>query len=173
MNRASIFRSLNALVCAYALVSISAFPPRKFVSIFNGSNLDGWTSKEIAGWKTKDGILQYDGRSNMSDANLWTTNKHRDYVLTFDYRVPGKHDGARDIGVMVRENAAFNFEQHLPNNQWNRAIITVRGNTADIQINGEPHSKRTFSDTSKESPIALQPRRFPIDFANIYIKELK
>ena len=74
---------------------------------------------------------------------------------------------------MLRENGPFNFEQHLPNNQWNRAVITVRGKTADIELNGKPHSKMTFSDTQKESPIALQPRPFPIEFANIYIKELK
>ena len=143
------------------------------VSIYTGLNLDGWTAKKEEGWKAKDWVLQFDGSSNMKDANLWTTKKYRDYVLTFDYRVPGKREGARDIGVMLRENAAFNFEQHLPNNQWNRAIITVRGNSAKIEVNGKPFSELTFSDVPRESAIALQPRAFPLEFANIYIKELK
>jgi hypothetical protein len=47
------------------------------------------------------------------------------------------------------------------------------GTTADIEVNGKTHGKMTFLDTANESPIALQPRRFPIEFANIYIKELK
>src|SRR5687768_10869785 len=134
MNRPCIVHALSALVSTCALIAISAFPPRKFVSIFNGSNLDGWTSKEKDGWKAKDGILHFDGSSNMADANLCTAKKYRDYVLTFDYRVPGKHDGPRDIGVMLRERASLNFEQHLPNNQWNRAVITVRDSTPEIEV---------------------------------------
>jgi hypothetical protein len=189
MTRPYIVRGLSALICVCTLVSISAFPPRKFVSIFNGTNLDGWTSKQKDGWKAKDGILHFDGSSDMADANLWTTKKYCDYVLTFDYRVAGKNDGARDIGVMLRENAAFNFEQHLPNNHWNRAVITVRFNPAEIEVrgispnplnaitvevelNGKPFGQTTFSGVPEEGPIALQPRRFPIEFANVQIKEL-
>lgn len=147
-----------------------------FVSIYNGLNLDGWeaTSKHAKHWQAKDWLLAYDGDSDMDKAYLRSVKTYRDYVLMFDWRLPGKDKVPRDVGVLLRgEEAPMNFVSSSPNGQWNRAVITVRGDTASMELNGKPFSSKTLTGLAAEGPVGLQQRKFPIEFANIYIKELK
>ena len=100
-------------------------PKAKWVSIFNGKNLDGWTMK-IAGYKAgenfgntfrvQDGILsirydQYDSFRNKFGA-LYFNRKLTNYRLKVEYRFVGETTvgapvwGFRDSGIQYHGQAA-------------------------------------------------------------------
>jgi len=187
MNPASILRGLSALICAYALVSISAFsPPEGFVPLFNGRNLDGWEVASLgAAWKVNDQILE----NHSGHSAIISAKKYRNYILIFEWRVP-KDDphsnapylyvdrGPQTTGVRERFRNAFFFpEATLPPNlvgNWNRSRVTVEGERCTIEVNDR------VVRTSEKLAGGTEPGKFGIgrdgarlDIANIYIKELK
>jgi hypothetical protein len=64
---------------------------RGFRSLYNGLDLRGW--KQEAGhkghWRAKDWILDYDGKSEAGDKNLWTEKEFGNFTLIVDWRLPG------------------------------------------------------------------------------------
>jgi formylglycine-generating enzyme required for sulfatase activity len=64
-----------------------------FVSLFNGTNLDGWEVKSggADAWLVRDGVLVCKGTQH---GWLGTTRKYRDFVLRLEWRVaPGANSG--------------------------------------------------------------------------------
>lgn len=63
-----------------------------FKSIYNGVDLTGW--RQDAGhkghWVPKDWILDYDGKSEATDKNLWTEKEYGDFELIIDWRFTRK-----------------------------------------------------------------------------------
>jgi hypothetical protein len=63
-----------------------------FRCLYNGIDLRGW--KQVAGnenhWQPKDWILDYDGKSQADDKNLWTEKEFGNFVLIVDWRQPAK-----------------------------------------------------------------------------------
>ncbi len=59
-----------------------------FKSIYNGVDLSGW--RQEAGhkghWVARDWILDYDGKSEATDKNLWTEKEYGDFELIVDWR---------------------------------------------------------------------------------------
>src|SRR5688572_23582556 len=50
-----------------------------FVTLFNGKNLDGWTTRQPDNkdWKAVDGVIDCDPQGDASgDRNLWTTKEY-------------------------------------------------------------------------------------------------
>lgn len=65
-------------------------PPEGFTSLFNGKDLAGWKVPEgdNGHWKVKDGVIDYDARSEAKgDKNLWTAKSYRDFILRMDWRL--------------------------------------------------------------------------------------
>ena len=62
---------------------------------------------------------------------------------------------------------------HKPG-QWNRFIITMRGDLLTVDLNGKMVlNQAKLPGIAAEGPIALQKHDSSIEFANIYIMELK
>ncbi len=102
MQRIHWFSVAAGLLLAAAGLHLQAAdegPPKGFTSLFNGKDLTGWKVPEgdNGHWKVKDGVLDYDARSEAKkDKNLWTEKSYRDFVLRIDWRLktePGFRHG--------------------------------------------------------------------------------
>jgi hypothetical protein len=63
-----------------------------FRSLYTGLDLRGW--KQEAGhkghWQAKDWVLDYDGKSEAGDKNLWTEQEFGNFTLIVDWRLPAE-----------------------------------------------------------------------------------
>jgi len=150
-----------------------------FVSIYNGLNLNGWTSKASGNWKAKDWTLTYDGKG--TDADLLLDKKLSNFEMIIDWRVPDK-EAKQEFGFAVetvskdgtRESDGSKIQSQKKPGEWNRSTIRVTPDkitlkTGDGGVSGSerpaPHPPGT------ERRFSLQALDHPIEFANIYIKE--
>jgi len=203
--------------------------------LYNGLDLRGW--KMAPGheghWQAKDWILDYDGKSEADDKNLWTEKEFGNFVLIVDWRQPAKPvidnvptilpDGseatdpngkpltvsvldAGDSGIYLRGSSTsqvniwnwpvgsgeiwgYRTDKNMPAEvraastpilnadnpigQWNRFEITVIDDCVTVVLNGKTVIRDAkLPGMPKRGPIALQHHGDPIQFANIYIKEL-
>jgi len=207
---------------------------RGFQSLYTGVNLSGW--KPAPGheghWTPKDWILDYDGKSEATDKNLWTEKEYGDFMLIADWRFTRKpelkqvpfilsngayatnDDGSRktveapdagDSGIFMRTVKAqvniwcwpvgsgevWGYREDTnqppqiraavtpklradnPPGEWNRFKITLKGDRLTVVLNGKTviESARLPALPAR-GPIGLQHHGDPIQFANIYLKEL-
>jgi hypothetical protein len=72
-------------------------PPEGFTALFDGKTLEGWKVPEgdNGHWKVKDGVIDYDARSESSvrDKSLWSKRSFRDFVLRVDWRLKTDEPG--------------------------------------------------------------------------------
>lgn len=151
-----------------------------FISIYNGLNLDGWTSKGQGHWKAKDWTLVYDGKG--TDADLSYDKELSNFEMIVDWRIPDK-EAKQEFGFFIetsgkndetRESDGSTVTSQKEPGKWNRSTIKVTGDKIthkmeDGRVSGSerpapypPGTKRKFR---------LQALDHPIEFANIYIKE--
>ncbi len=60
------------------------------VSLFNGKDLTGWTSKQPGNhdWSVVDGVIDCNPKGEaMGDRELWTTKEYADFELWVDWRI--------------------------------------------------------------------------------------
>ena len=101
-----------------------------------------------------------------SQVNLWNWPVGSGEV--YGYRKDGKMPAAVLAGVTPKTRA------DLPPGEWNRTMITLKGERLTVSLNG-----RVVIDNAElpgipaEGPIGLQHHGSAIDFANIWIKELE
>ena len=206
-----------------------------FRPLYTGVDLSGWRQQpgHKGHWQAKDWILDYDGKSEAKDKDLWSEKEYTDFVLICDWRWTGKpilrkrpvilpsgeyalnEDGsnkevevpdAGDSGIYLRGNGEsqvniwcwpagsgevwdYRNDSRMtpevragvtpkvradkPIGQWNRFIITLKGDRLTVVLNGqEVISNARLPDIPPRGPIALQHHGDPIQFSNIYIKEL-
>ncbi len=209
---------------------------RGFQSLYNGIDFRGWRwdPGHEGHWKANDWRLEYDGKSEAEDKNLWTEKEYKNFTLIVDWRMPRKPvvenvpiilpDGsylmdeegnqvtaavedAGDSGIYlrgssksqiniwqwpcgsgeiwgyrldsnqppeVRRGATPILNADNPVGQWNRFEITLIDETITVILNGKTViDKAHLPGIPKKGPIALQHHGDPIQFANIYIKELE
>lgn len=73
----------------------------------------------------------------------------------------------------IRKSATPIARSDNQNGNWNRFDITVIDNQISVLLNGEEVIKKATIDNLPDSgPIGLLVKDFPIEFANLYIKEL-
>lgn len=69
-----------------------AIPDPGFKSLYTGIDFLNW--KDDPGhkghWQPKDWVLDYDGKSDAEDKNLWSEKEYGNFVLMCDWRLPGK-----------------------------------------------------------------------------------
>jgi len=152
-----------------------------FVSIYNGLNLDGWSSKGSGHWKAKDWTLEYDGKG--TDADLWFDKPLRNFEMIVDWRVTEK--GAKEgFGYLVEKRSGGDGTRESSGTkhgvrkvgEWTRSTIKV----TEDSIRDETHGG-VFGGTDgpgalnswAERRFAIQAPTNSIQIANIYIKELK
>jgi len=205
-----------------------------FKSLYTGVDLSGWKVRQghEGHWKSKDWILDYDGKSEAEDKNLWTEKEYGDFTMIVDWRftrkpeakkVPVllsngnysiKDDGTRetvetpdagDSGIFLRSVKAqvnswcwpigsgevWGYREDTnqppqiraavtpksradhPPGDWNRFQITMKGDRLTVVLNGKMVVERAqLPGVPGRGPIGLQHHGDPIQFANIFIKEL-
>lgn len=73
----------------------------------------------------------------------------------------------------VRAGVTPNAVADKPLGQWNRFIITMKGDRLTVNLNGQTVIENAqLPGVAPRGPIALQHHGDPIEFANIFIKEL-
>jgi hypothetical protein len=186
----SFFLSWAILCCS----AIAADDPGYKTSLFNGKNLDGW---KVTGCEpvVEDGLLILNG----PDGWLRTNEEHGDFVLELDWRAR-KSEGY-DSGIYIRaaEPAAgkpfparyqINLKQGAEGNllgvdgattkglvkpgEWNHFKITVVGDTAELEINGQPAWKASGLEAA-DGYVGIQsevPLGGQFEFRNIELTDL-
>ena len=71
---------------------VIALKDQGFRCLYNGLDLRGWklTEGNEGHWQAKNWILDYDGKSQAEDKNLWTEEEFDDFILIVDWRLPDK-----------------------------------------------------------------------------------
>jgi hypothetical protein len=207
-----------------------------FKSIYTGLDLEGWVQDpgHAGHWTPKDWVLDYDGKSEAADKNLWTEKEYGDFVMICDWRWTNKGEKrmlpvllpngdyaldengnrkqvetleAGDSGIYLRGNSksqvniwcwpvgsgevyGYREDRSLPEairagvtprekadkpiGQWNRFIITTKGDRLTVELNGKTVIENAqLPGVPARGRIALQHHGDPIQFANIYVKELE
>lgn len=150
-----------------------------FISIYNGLNLDGWTSKGQGHWKAKDWVLAYDGKG--TDADLSFDKTPSNFEMIIDWRVPDK-EAKQEFGFAVetvskdgtRESDDSGIQSQKKPGEWNRSTIRVTPDkiTLKTEGGGVSGSQRPAPyPPGTERRISLKALDHPIEFANIYIRE--
>ena len=153
-------------------------------------------AKYLPHWTVKDGVLHYNGKGQ----NLRTVKDYGDVELLVDWRIPPKADtgiylrGTPQIQIWDRPGVGsgglFNNkinprnpikEADRPVGEWNTFRIRIEGDVTTVWLNGElvvdkvPYEN--YWDRAKplpaSGPIELQHHGNPIEFKNIYVKELR
>jgi hypothetical protein len=189
-----------ALLVAAAMLGADAkplnTPPDGFTLLFNGKDLANWKQEKDASthWKVVCGTLHYDGKGD----SLRSEKDYGDVELYVDWKI-GK---AGDSGIYLRSNpqvqiwdnpvgsgGLFNNEKNpskptkvadKPVGEWNTFHIIIKGDKVTVDLNGERVvdnvTMENYTDRSKPLPatgtIELQHHGNPLEFRNIYIKEL-
>ncbi len=149
-------------------------------------------------WKVEDGIIKFDGQGPM----LWTSKKFKDFVLMVDWRFPKPGDSGiylrgrskSQVNIWCREMGSgevwgYRTDNNQPEEvrkactpikkmdkpvgQWNTFAITMKGDRLTVELNGEVViNKAQLPGVPVEGKIALQRHGSPIEFKNIYLKEV-
>ncbi len=149
-------------------------------------------------WTVEDGVLKYDGKCT----NLWTAKSYKNFVLMVSWRLPKPGDSGiylrgsskcqaniwthklgsgevygyrvdKNMPEEVRKAATPSKKADKPVGEWNHFVITVQGDRMSVVLNGEKViDNLQMIGCPAEGPIALQHHGQPLDFKNLYIKEL-
>jgi hypothetical protein len=172
-------------------------PPPGFTALFNGRDLTNWkeTTETTGHWTVANGVLRYDGKGN----SLVTTKDYGDFELYVDWKIGPKADsgiylrGKPQVQIWdqpeVGSGGLFNNKQNpskplsvadKPVGEWNTFHIVIRGDKVTVWLN----EQKVVDNVTMESypkydsplpatgPIELQHHGNPLEFRNIYIKEL-
>jgi hypothetical protein len=171
-------------------------PPPGFKALFNGNDLTNWSdsgnSKDH--WSVKQGVLHYDGKGD----SLKTAKDYGDFELLVDWKIGPKGDsgiylrGKPQVQIWddpVGSGGLFNNKVNpskplkvadKPVGEWNRFRIMMKGEKVTVFLNGEKVvdnvTLENYPDYKEPVPakgtIELQHHGNPLEFRNIYIKEL-
>ena len=173
-----------------------------FKSIYTGVDLSGWrdAGAHKGHWQPKDWTLVSDGKGEAKDKDLWTEKEYGDFVMIVDWRLPppdkksekqsAEAPGA-DSGVYLRGSnkalvaiggangsggvagAAAKSRADRAVGGWNRFVITVKGGSCTVALNGQTVVEGAqLGDIPARGPLGLRHQDTPIEFANLYVREL-
>ena len=151
--------------------------------------------KFLPHWSVVDGVLRYDGKGQ----SLQTARDYKDFELLVDWKIGLKGDtgiylrGTPQVQIWDRPEGSgglFNNQKNprnpvknadKPVGEWNSFRIVMRGEAVSVWLNGELVVDNVVMDNywdrskpiAAEGPIELQHHGNPIEFKNIYLKELK
>lgn len=172
------------------LPSAGALPPANiaqqdegFVSRYNGMDFRGWEYPRghEGHWVSKDWTIAYDGKSEAAEKDLSTTESFGDVVVIADWRRAAADDDTvlpiRIAGVELpagaREKIARVLSTAASPRPWHRAMLTKRHGTLSLAIDGDVVLQAlALPARAARSRIALRHDGKPIEFANIFVKDL-
>ncbi len=158
-----------------------AIKDRGYRCLYTGVDLSGWrATKEGQGsWKSNNWVLSYNGKTSSKQNALTTVEQFSDFGFVFDVRSKESSKVAR---VLLRgsENSAIAIDpddariakHFVKTGGWNRFEGTLRGNQLTLSVNGQKVSATLLENAPADGPLRFQPEG-PIDFANIYVRQLR
>ena len=180
---------------AVAADNAKAPKPGQRVALFDGKNLDAWDVLKCEAVVDQGEILIKAGNGLVQ-----TKRKYGDFIIEYEWKALKDDDW--DSGIYFRydsvpENKPWpaRYQANLrkgdegnvgglkgatsqglfKNGEWNSFRLTVRGTTAEMQINGKPAWKAAGLEGPENGFISLQaevPNGGQNRFRNIYITEL-
>ena len=144
-----------------------------------------------------DGVLHYDGKAN----SLQTAKDYRDFELRLEYKIGPHGDsgiylrGCPQVQIWdpadhpEGSGGLYNNQKNpnkplkcadRPVNEWNRLQIIMRGPRVTVWLNNELVTDHVVMENywnrkepiPESGPIELQHHSHPLEFRNIFIKEL-
>ena len=153
-----------------------------FKSIYTGVDLAGWKAEGPVGnhWRPKDWTLAYDGTAAPS-ATLWGDKEYGDFVLIADWRLTDKAappDAKAVGGICLRGNAQptvgiVRGGDARKSGDWNRYVVTVMGGAVTVVLNEKTVVDNKPADLPPRGPVGLLGAGSAVEFANLYVRELK
>jgi hypothetical protein len=158
------------------------------VSMFNGTDLSGWTAEKDA-WKVEAEVLKAVGKGALkSDKRVGACE------LVFDWKDTPKRDGLVrvEIGpekgraeVRVREielsagwvagdagEGVSKGTQAIRPGTWTRTVVTVQGKKVSASVNGQDEVDATIPGLAADGPIVI--RATPgVQIMNVFLRERK
>lgn len=133
---------------------------------------DGSIKKDDAGKDVMQKVMEagdsgiYLRGNSKSQVNIWCWPAGSGEV--YGYRTDAAMPAEVRAGVTPKMNA------DSPIGEWNRFIITMKGDRLTVSLNGKTVIENAqLPGVPREGPIALQMHGGALQFANLYIKELK
>ncbi len=140
-----------------------------FKSLYSGVDLSGWQedSGHIGHWKPQDWILNYDGKSDAADKNLWSSKEYGDFQMICDWRLNAKPHKMNRPVILPNGDPAFENDKpkHVEVDDAGDSGIYLRGNSKS-QVNiwcwpigsGEVYGYRTDNKMPPEVRAGVTPR---------------
>jgi hypothetical protein len=166
---------------------------------YDGKGKDLWTQREfgdfvlIADWKLPRkpaekelAVILPDGTDtgrkekvqDAGDSGIYLRGSQKAQVnITCKSIGSGEVYGYRADASMpaeVRRGATPKMKADQPPGQWNRFVITMKGDRLTVELNGKiVIDNAQLPGVPPRGPIALQHHGDPVQFANLFIRELK
>lgn len=145
-----------------------------FVSLYTGLDLRGWAADEKH-WQPKDWILEYDGKGEGRGRMLATKKMYGDFEMLVDWKLSADarepNGTSNGIHLPIAMVPLGQRTEAKPLGQWNRVRIKVEGSKYKAWLNDKLTEENAAAAPYKGSIGLLY--NGPIQFANIYIRELK
>jgi hypothetical protein len=184
-------RLLLSLLCSVAILHADDFKPEEgFVSLFNGTNLDGWgysatekfdgkTEASDGRYTAKEGVLtvnpQKEGGQRLRQ--LWTTKEFpKDFELRLEFRAAVNADSGiflRKPQLQCRDYLVAGPYKELKKykpQDWNQVVVVVKDGVAHCTCNGEVLEAALKLPAT--GPVGLEADRGTMEYRRIRIKEL-
>jgi hypothetical protein len=161
--------------------------------LYTGLDLSGWqaANEEVKKrWQPHDTVLRYAAPAG-AIIPLRTEKEYGDAEFIVDYRFPAKKETTctfsfqkgqqRETKVALSSNgkytvagkSAYSGEvQGFKAGQWNRLQITLKGTALEVRLSDKFSVGDTVSDAPTKGTFELRPDG-PMDFANLFVRELK
>lgn len=154
---------LSGLALLGLTLSLHAEAPLEpgFVSIFNGTDLSGWSGKE-GGWWVEDGAITSESTPEKPCLKhhylFWEGEQPADFVLRFRYRLVGGNSGVQIRSKKLPDFDAWGYQADMESGgpwsgclfQHDREAVVKRGFKAVI------HEDGSRTDTPFADPAVLQ-----------------
>ena len=153
-------------------------------SLYDGKTLTGWIlpTGSVPGWKPSDWTLTHAGHASATPQPLLSAVTFGDVEVIADWRWPEAGDAPPSAAPPVlpppsgaRVVVAARPGPHVrPAGEWNRIVQRIVGNRLTTIVNGERVLDGVAQDGVPPSgPIALVPSGTRVEFANVFVKQLR
>jgi hypothetical protein len=151
--------------------------------LYRGLDLDAFKAGEAHKqvWTPKDWILDCAGKGAGEAQRLNSKAEYGDIELVVDYKLPASVQRLAVAAetplayVAVRDAATGRIPITMKGaGQWHRVVITIRQGRMNATIDGQGVVENAdASALPATGPVTLEHAGHPIQFANIFVKELK
>lgn len=160
-----------------------------FKQLFDGKGMGGWKAEEGA-WSSDGVVFSTAGGESNKGKDLRSAGEYGDFTLCVDWCLKDKAAtggislrglpaalvgfGGSDIGSGFIGDQKPTAKADLEPGKWNRFFITVKGKRVTVELNEKTVlSDVEVPDLPARGPIVLKHDGAPVEYQNLFVKELK